>query len=59
MEKILTGLLITLSTEISCAQTSMNLEIAGVIKEGGKLYVSIFNSEQSYIKKPDYKHCII
>jgi len=56
MKKILSGLIITLSTGISSAQTSLNLEIAGVIKEGGKLYVSLFNSEQSFKKKRHITH---
>lgn len=51
MKKILAGLIITLSTGISFAQNSLNLEIAGVIKEGGKLYISLFNSEQSFKEK--------
>jgi uncharacterized protein (DUF2141 family) len=54
MKKILPGLIITLSTGISFAQTSLNLEIVGVIKEGGKLYVSLFNSEQSFKEKKTY-----
>jgi uncharacterized protein (DUF2141 family) len=54
MKKILAGLTIALTAGISFAQTSLNLEIAGVIKEGGKLYVSLFNSEQSFKEKKTY-----
>jgi uncharacterized protein (DUF2141 family) len=45
-------ILITLN---SYAQNHLTLEINGVHKNSGLLYVSVFNSEQSYDKKNIYK----
>jgi len=39
----------------SMAQVNFKLEIAGVEKNGGKVYVSVFNSEQSYNNRAVFK----
>lgn len=42
-------------SEAGCsAQTNLSLEIVGVIKEGGKIHVSLFNSEQSFEERRVY-----
>ncbi|TAL66660.1 MAG: DUF2141 domain-containing protein [Bacteroidetes bacterium] len=54
MKKIIVYLALFLYSGIATAQNSLTLEIAGVKKQGGKLYVSLFNSEQSLKEKKIY-----
>ncbi|MBZ4669590.1 MAG: hypothetical protein JG775_2745 [Defluviitaleaceae bacterium] len=48
MKKIVIILAIFFCSKLSFSQNSLRLEILGGKKEGGKVFVSIFNSEQSY-----------
>jgi len=51
MKKIIVCLAVFLFSEIGFAQNNFTLEIAGVKKQGGKLYISFFNSEESFDKR--------
>ena len=54
MKKIIVCLAVFLFSEIGFAQNNFTLEIAGVKKQGGKLYISFFNSEVSFDKRKTY-----
>ena len=54
MKKTIVFLAVFLSSGIAFAQNSLTLEIAGVKKQGGKLYISFFNSEESFDKRKTY-----
>ncbi len=45
------AILLTLCSGILSAQNAVTLEFAGVEKNGGKVYVSLFNSEKSFKEK--------
>ena len=51
MKKIIVCLAVFLFSEIGFAQNNFTLEIEGVKKQGGKLYISFFNSEESFDKR--------
>jgi uncharacterized protein (DUF2141 family) len=51
MTRIIFCLAVFLCWGIAFAQNSLTLEIAGVKKQGGKLYISFFNSEESFDKR--------
>ena len=51
MTRIIFCLAVFLCSGIAFAQNSLTLEIAGVKKQGGKLYISFFNSEESFDKR--------
>jgi len=54
MKNIIICLIVVMSEGISFAQTNLRLEITGVKIEGGKLYVSLFNSERSFEQRKVY-----
>jgi uncharacterized protein (DUF2141 family) len=55
MKIIFTSLLLLLLSIGSMAQVDFKLEITGVEKNGGKVYISVFNSEQSYNNRAVFK----
>lgn len=54
MKKIIVSFAVFLYTVICVGQVSFNLEISGVEKHGGRLYLSLFDSEQKYKEKRVY-----
>lgn len=54
MKKTIVCLAVFLFSEIGFAQNNFTLEIAGVKKQGGKLYISVFNSEKTYDERKPY-----
>jgi uncharacterized protein (DUF2141 family) len=54
MKKTIVCLAVFLCSGIAFAQNSLTLEISGVKKQGGKLYISFFNSEKSFDKRKTY-----
>jgi len=54
MKKTFVCLAVFLFSEIGFAQNIFTLEISGVKKQGGKLYISFFNSEKSFDKRKTY-----
>jgi len=54
MKKLIIILLVWLCAEIASAQNSLTFEITGVKKNGGKLYISLFNSGQSFDERKIY-----
>lgn len=54
MRKILLCLTMLLLSAITSAQISVKLNVDGVEKNGGKIYVSIFNSETTYKVRKAY-----
>ena len=58
MKKIFVFLAAILCSGIAFSQNSFTLEITGVKKQGGKLYISFFNSEQSFDERKTY-HSIV
>ena len=54
MKNLLICFLIVMSEAVCSAQTNLSLEIVGVKKEGGKVHVSLFNSEQSCEERKVY-----
>ena len=54
MKNLFICFIIVLSEAICSAQTNLSLEIVGVKKEGGKIHVSLFNSEQSFEERSVY-----
>jgi uncharacterized protein (DUF2141 family) len=54
MKKTFVCLAVFLCSGIAFAQNSLTLEIAGVKKQGGKLYISFCNSEESFDKRKTY-----
>lgn len=54
MKKTIVCLAVFLCSGIVFAQNSLTLEIAGVKKQGGKLYISFFNSEKSFDERKTY-----
>jgi uncharacterized protein (DUF2141 family) len=55
MKKIIISLALFLYSGIIFSQHDITLEIKGVKQQGGTLYVSLFNSEQSYKKMDVYR----
>jgi uncharacterized protein (DUF2141 family) len=55
MKIFFTSILLLLLSIGSMAQVNLKLEIAGVEKNGGKVYVSVFNSEKSYNNRDVFK----
>jgi len=55
MKKSFIGILLLLISISSIAQVDFRLKMAGVEKNGGKVYISIFNSEQSYKNRAVFK----
>jgi len=55
MKKIIFSITILLLSGYTYAQKTLDIEITGVEKNGGTLYLSLFNSEQSYKKKEVYQ----
>jgi len=55
MKSIITFFGILLCTGSLYAELKVNLKIFDASKNGGKIYVSVFNSEQSYNKKLVYQ----
>ena len=55
MKKIICSITLLFLSGLTFAQKNLNVEIAGVEKNGGTLYLSLFNSEQSYKKKEVYQ----
>jgi len=51
MKKIIVCLAVFLCSGIAFSQNSFTLDIAGVKKQGGKLYISFFSSEESFNKR--------
>jgi len=51
MKKIIVCLSVFLCSGIAFSQNSFTLDITGVKKQGGKLYISFFNSEESFNKR--------
>lgn len=54
MKKIIVFLAAFLCSGIVFSQNSFTLEITGVKKQGGKIYISVFNSEQSFDDRKIY-----
>ncbi len=54
MKKIIVCLAALLCSGIAISQNSITLEITGVKKQGGKLHISLFNSEESFDKRKSY-----
>jgi len=54
MKKLIVFLAVLLCSGIVYSQNSLTLEVAGVKKQGGKLYISFFNSEESFDKRKSY-----
>jgi len=54
MNKLFVCVALFLVAGIAFAQNSLSLEIVGAKKQGGKLYVSLFNSEQSFKEREIY-----
>jgi uncharacterized protein (DUF2141 family) len=54
MKKTIVCMSVFLCSGIAFAQNSLTLEIEGVKKQGGKLYISFFNSEESFDKRKIY-----
>ncbi|MCF8381876.1 MAG: DUF2141 domain-containing protein [Bacteroidales bacterium] len=54
MKKIIIGLAIFLTTGNAFSQNSFTLEIVGHRKHVGKIYISIFNNEQSFEERKIY-----
>ncbi len=54
MKKILLGITMLMLNAIAWAQVPVRLKIENVEKNGGKIYVSIFNSESSYKARVSY-----
>jgi uncharacterized protein (DUF2141 family) len=54
MKKILICFAILVISSLASAQISVKLKIEGVEKNGGKIYISIFNSETTYKVRDAY-----
>lgn len=54
MKEIVVSLALFLCSGIAFAQNSLTLEIAGVKKQGGKIYISFFNCEKSFDERKAY-----
>lgn len=54
MNKIAIAMAVFLCMQPAFSQNSLRLEIVGIKKQGGKVFVSIFNSEQSYNAREIY-----
>ena len=54
MKKIILGLTMLVFSTIASAQVMAKLKIEGVEKNGGKIYISIFNSETTYKVREAY-----
>jgi len=54
MKRIIVCLAALLCSVIAIAQNSLTLEITGVKEQGGKLYISLFNSKQSFEERKIY-----
>ena len=48
------AVLMVLSAKILSAQSRVTIEFIGVVRNAGKVYVSLFNSEKSYNEKQVY-----
>jgi uncharacterized protein (DUF2141 family) len=54
MKKIIVFLAAFLCSGIVFSQNNFTLEITGVKKQGGKIYISVFNSDQSFDERKIY-----
>lgn len=54
MKPFFFAVFMVLSAKILSAQSTVTIEFFGVVKNGGKVYVSMFNSENSYNEKQVY-----
>jgi uncharacterized protein (DUF2141 family) len=54
MKKTIVFLAIFLISGFAFSQNSLSIEITGVKKNGGKIYISLFNSKQSFDERKIY-----
>ena len=58
MKNIIACLVIILHFGIAFAQNNLILNIEGAIKEGGKIYISLFDNEESYNQRNVYRSLV-
>ncbi len=59
MKKIIILFTLLLNSEFSFSQNRLTLEIEGVKKQSGKVYVSVFDSEESFkLRKFDHSYVV-